>query len=139
MELVEFLLARIGEDEAVARAAVERNGATWSPHELHDGARITGTTEFGNPRSYRGDGELWDDEGALGMFTETAAHIARWDPARVLAECEAKRRLIAETLRFDTARTYEAFGAEAIYERLILTHLALPYADHPDYRQEWKP
>jgi hypothetical protein len=28
-------------------------------------------------------------------------------------------------------------GAEVYYE--VLQHLALPYADHPDYREEWKP
>lgn len=45
-------------------------------------------------------------------------------PERVLREVEAKRRLVgwAET--------------KALY---VLTALALPYADHPDYRQEWRP
>jgi hypothetical protein len=42
--------------------------------------------------------------------TWTARHIARWDPTRVLAEVDAKRRL-----------------------------LALPYRDHPDCKPEWMP
>lgn len=52
---------------------------------------------------------------------------------RVLAECEAKRRIVA----------WELQVAERAHlqpeQRVILQLLALPYADHPDYRQEWRP
>lgn len=48
------------------------------------------------------------------------------DPARVLAECEAKRR------------TVEWLVMEPRDEQ-PLRFLALPYADHEDYREEWKP
>ena len=47
--------------------------------------------------------------------------------ARVLAECEAKRMLIDG---------FDAWGDDA---KWTLRILALPYADHPDYQQEWKP
>jgi hypothetical protein len=50
--------------------------------------------------------------------------IARWDPARVLAECAAKRRIV-EMYAGQHGQPY------------VLHFLALPYADHPDYRQEW--
>ena len=64
-----------------------------------------------------------------------------WGPARVLAECEAKRRIVA---RCDYATTDE-FGSD--YDLAprydlgleVLQALALPYADHPDCREEWKP
>jgi hypothetical protein len=51
---------------------------------------------------------------------------------RLLAECEAKRRIVEEI---------EGTRAPATYTTRLLTilmHLALPYADHPDYRDEWR-
>ena len=43
-------------------------------------------------------------------------------PGRALAECDAKRRIVTEC------------GWVTVMELL-----ALPYADHPDYREEWRP
>ena len=93
MTLAEFLLARIAEDEAIARRSVN-----WSEG-------ITEWADGGDPD--------WE-------------HIARWDPARVLAECEAKREIVVEM-------AYDGLGPR----EWILHQLALPYAGHPDYRQEW--
>ncbi len=56
-----------------------------------------------------------------------ADYIARWAPARTLQEIEAKRRMLKELDL--TSQT----------QQHLLKLLALPYADHPDYRQEWKP
>lgn len=56
-------------------------------------------------------------------------HQARWTPARVLAECEAKRRIIG-TLRDE--------GGDRLFAD-IFRLLALPLADRPGYREEWKP
>lgn len=47
-------------------------------------------------------------------------------PARVRAEREAKRRVL------EVARL---FGCE----KAVARYLALPYADHPDYREAWRP
>lgn len=69
-------------------------------------------------------------------YTESAAHIARQDPARTLREIAAKRELLSR---------YEAMAADVLvmtgvevilseYRRAILPGLALPYADHPDYQ-----
>lgn len=55
--------------------------------------------------------------------------------ARVLSECEAKRRIVE-------AATWEMKdGSRVAYEldEDTLRLLALPYADHPDYRDEWRP
>src|SRR5688572_20799212 len=71
MTLTEFLLARLTEDEAAARAAAGEHGVypgTWWGQEAG-----------GEPS---------------GVSSEDGAHIARHDPARVLAECEAKRRIV---------------------------------------------
>ena len=51
--------------------------------------------------------------------------LARHDPARVLAECEAKRQIVQ--------------NAQDPGDDLFVAILALPYADHPDYREEWRP
>ena len=107
--LVEFLLARIHEDEADARLAVKgfptgewtHDGGVYAGHETNDVAD-------------------W-------FYNDTAYHVARWDPARVLAECDAKRRII------------EHCGEWVWPDCRVLHLLALPYADHPDYRAEWKP
>ena len=54
---------------------------------------------------------------------------------RVLAECEAKRRIVA--LHREAWRAgYE--NAAAYLQDALVAHAAT-YADHPDYRQEWKP
>jgi len=94
--LTEFLLARIAEDEAVAR---------W--------------------------GRLVDDP----SDPDSATKILRWDHARLIAECEAKRAVIA----FANTSTEYASGAALHQFRRILWALAQPYADHPDYLPEWKP
>jgi hypothetical protein len=73
---------------------------------------------------------------------EMAQHIARHDPARVLAECEAKRRIVEE---WDAAHRVALASPQYSYDEGIATGLlaalyalALPYADHPDYREEWR-
>ncbi len=56
-----------------------------------------------------------------------------WHPKRVLAECESKR-LIVELQRSDLRDDPEDWEADE-----VLRLLALPYADHPHYRPEWRP
>ncbi|KAB2809250.1 hypothetical protein F9L07_19610 [Pimelobacter simplex] len=138
MTITEFLLARIAEDEAVAQRAL--------------GER------------YMVDGGLrW---GEVGYETVSDLTI---DPARVLAECEAKRRIVelhqswpvlveakptfepsdptdlnAMTFRMSkqiawaTEQEYRAkFGVEPP-SAPMLRALASVYADHPDFREEWR-
>jgi hypothetical protein len=69
-------------------------------------------------------GGVWGD-----LEDEYAEHIARWDPARVLAEVNAKRRILDEAVRL---MSYDG-------EFQFLELLALPYADRPGYREEWRP
>ena len=76
-------------------------------------------------------------------------------PERVLAECEAKRRIVGiheldpiEVYSWGTTgggcglcdHSCETGGDTWGHDPCeTLKALALPYADHPDYRQEWKP
>jgi hypothetical protein len=126
MTLTEFLLARIAEDEAVASAASIGRHWTWDGPDLlsdHIGA-------FRLPEC------IIDTEGANPPDPEGAGvHIARWDPARVLAECEAKRRIVAEMANY----WVEGASRTGDLPEVVLTALALPYADHPDYRDAWRP
>jgi hypothetical protein len=117
--LVEFLHARLAEDEQVARVAT--------------------------PGPWR-----W---AALGEATTD--HIARHDPARVLAEIDAKRRIVdmhsghhecAAWDRHSTDLTPTDHTDTVLVDRgytheddPTLRLLALPYAAHKDYRAEWAP
>jgi hypothetical protein len=65
------------------------------------------------------------------------AHVARLDPGRVLAEVEAKRRIIAEHHPVDPCDAHDASFDTIPCDTLLA--LASVYAEHPDYREEWKP
>jgi hypothetical protein len=65
--------------------------------------------------------------------------LTDWEERRWLAECEAKRRIVSrcdmvlrgrEEGMFDEGRATDA--------RDNLRALALPYVDHPDFREEWR-
>ena len=90
--------------------------------------------------------EDWETAAGSGI---AATHIARHDPARVLREVTAKRKIIVEleSLRFsiDSGANRgtdnpegEAYvnGCLAELERTVRA-LAAVYADHPDYDHSW--
>jgi hypothetical protein len=122
--LEEFLLARIAEDKRVAvDAARAGGGEEWQADELGPGVSPPAVAE----------------------------HAARFGPARVLAECAAKRRLVLASgellpdLHFLGTRPggmpdvpFAPHGPRQL-AALTLALLALPYADHSDYRPEWRP
>lgn len=117
-DLVGFLRARLDEDEAHAKMAfADHNdaGPEWS--EIWSGAV-----------------ELGDQSGDLLITNDlgVSRHIARHDPARVLAEVEAKRRIVAAVGGLSGQWCDEIGGR-------VLGLLALPYANHPDYREDWRP
>ena len=126
LSLVGFLLARIEEDERAARFCDE-----WDER-----FRETGTVRHKWVRLTADGGSSF----AGGAPT----------PRRVLAECEAKRRII--TLHEQGSGWLgdpEPRGCllchenDGIIERFgwceTVRALALPYADHPDFRKEWAP
>jgi hypothetical protein len=122
MQLVDFLLQRLDEDEAVARAAT--NGAWeaenfpdgFSPMVIADGMAVCET--FDKPR-------LAD-----------ANHIARHDPARVLADVKAKRAVVEGCAPYDDMQVRRQTRTLA---GNVLRALASVYADHPDYDATWAP
>ena len=111
-DLADFLLARIAEDEAAASGCDEwdEKDRTCGYTVTHKWARIT-------------------DDGSSSFWSGVPS------PRRVLAECDTKRQIIAgEPVNDNDDRLYA--GACDQYEA-TLRLLALPYADHPDYREEW--
>jgi len=126
MTLIEFLNARLDEDEAVVKeaiAALERD-----PDALID----DGLGWYANNADSSGDS------------------IVAVGPRRAAAEVEAKRRIVkTHSVRYfgrdsavcETCHTYTTdYGDEAEdFPCITLRLLASVYADHPDYRQEWKP
>lgn len=61
---------------------------------------------------------------------------------RVLAECETKRRIVED---YQGVTLRPMLGDNPIVKGFVsamdgvLAALALPYADHPHYREEWRP
>ena len=123
--LTDFLLARIAEDEKVARAATQGKWKLWGMTVMAD---QDGT---GNVDTAVGVANTYGHDERGAPRTWNATHIARHDPARVLAECEAKRLLVA--------RVTDVSWAGYAVRDFVLESLALPYADHPDFREEWRP
>lgn len=120
-DLASWLLEQIAEDERVARASYPY--ARWW---------VDGPAE----RS----GEWWVyDAGAKCKRREDAEHIAAHDPARVLAECEAQRRIVElHRIDIDICDACDKLVNPAIgCETLRL--LALPYADRDGYKDDWRP
>ncbi|MFC8423972.1 DUF6221 family protein [Streptomyces sp. NPDC057236] len=150
-DLVEWLRAQLDEDERIARATDKTLGQghlRWGAQPVDDAFSrvltgrgwVVGTGEF---------------------KPEDAEYIAEWDPDRVLREIDAKRQVLKA---YDKAvQTVEELSAvrdrlhargqdllmtemdleSAIHRRDtlsgVLRLLALPYADRPGYRKEWRP
>lgn len=126
-DLVAFLRARLDEDERVATSAP---GPRWYLRENRDHM----------PVSYY----LVADDATISVdgWIDPAArwHMLSHDPARVLREVEAKRRIVevcwADLLDRGGGAT------EGLVDRPtwdVLTALAAVYDQHPDYSEEWRP
>jgi hypothetical protein len=135
MTLTGFLLARIAEDEVAARAVPPLGYNTDMGGNRQDERWIFDRTL---PSSADGMGNWSKHRHSL----TTAEHFARHDPARVLAECEAKRRIVDVASQYvEPDDTFDAgFKGGASHVGFnTLRALASVYADHPDYREEWRP
>lgn len=144
-DLIAFLTARLNEDEGIARA-VEDGSAPWDGQWTADGANAL-RTRNGHTLAY---GHMSTDGRALPMPLKPGLteHWARHDPARVLAEVDAKRRILTEFTQAgsmpDTperrARSHWAGDFGYLQGLARAVHLlALPYANHPDYDEAWRP
>jgi hypothetical protein len=106
--------------DALTAALSERSRATLADFLT---ARIAEDEERA-----RGWGDTWASEGGVIDLVLTPG------PARVLAECEAKRRILT-----DPQPEYrEDYHGWHITKQAMLRYIAQPYADHPDFREEWR-
>ena len=127
MTIVEFLTARLDDDEAVALAAC----AHWEHPDSWECKRGKALEVYGD-RVVRA-GLASPDPLDVAHVGRGVTHIALHDPVRVLAEVKAKRRIVdAHRAGFPNKDSY-AMG------RLALCALAAVYADHPDYETRWRP
>lgn len=110
--LVEFLRARLDERETQAQADL---ADAWA-------GTMFGLVEW--------------NEVAAGIYNATQARAIA-DARRVLADVEAKRRIVAICQVSDPHSADEA--GNGCTECAVLYTLALPYADHPDYDEGWRP
>lgn len=78
----------------------------------------------------------------LGHGEPSGGTYGAWGHERVLAECDAKRQVVEEALttRATANDPGSTLGDKFIAEfaQGILSLLALPYADHPDYSADWR-
>ena len=161
MSIVEFLEARITEDETAAREAIEpeRPGSHWQwvtnetdtpvAHgdlaEAQEYQRISLRTVEEFPTS-AGMLPSFPIEHAEQVAPGAGEHIARHNPARVLAECKAKRAIIRqwddvtldEGVRDEDDTINEIHSGLVMALRDVLKVLAAVYSDHPDYDPEWR-
>lgn len=160
-DLAAFLLARIEEDERMARDAIRAHEPTVErfvssrPDDMErmEGETAAdwegGTNEDGGGNFWCG---VWAGEGIASicvMDSEqdrvTAEYIAHWDPARVLADCAAKRA-VAEVLAKQAAACPPDDWPEdgeimkaplADNARHLLRRLVQPYSGHPHFHPSW--
>lgn len=150
-DIADFLLVRIAEVEADARNAIESDLDQWSA----SGFEI----RFVSPGSLRGDG--LGAPVAYGVTSKPVAHIARHDPAHVLAWCAALRAVVElhrheakgpGPVLYDGSRDLN----EGVFGCVICScvdddpgwhltggwcdtvrQLAAIWADHPDFDPSW--
>jgi hypothetical protein len=139
-----FYAARLDEDEAVAKAAagVRAKFGVWDVEPYYDG-----TDENADLRARYAGNLTGPAPGSIEV--PAAEHAARHDPARVLREAEADRTLLRELqaarkevqgndIGMAEPLTLRSRGYYAGLLRAAMIR-ATRFADHPDYRAEWKP
>lgn len=129
MNIIEFLEARIAEDEKTAKALLK---------DLQGEVQESYVGEVDEKGPMTPDrllhAQMWAHYGGQSKRRSFAkgqqiADLA--SPTRVLAECAAKREIISK--QDDAMDSYA--GARVMDH--VLQALASVYEDHPDYRQEW--
>lgn len=107
--LADFLTQRLDEDEAVARAV------EWAED----------------------DWPIVVNEWVWPHHFSAAAHIARHDPARVLADVAAKRKIVEMHHPIDPCDAHDGATQKTV-NCDTLRALASMYADHPEFDPAWR-
>lgn len=111
-DLVEFLKARLDEDEELAREAVDGLYPSEGPDDyVH---HLVSAESNCTDEQYR--------------------HADRWNPFRVLAEVAAKRQVI---IAYE-ASSAPFLAAQRSGLWMAVKALATAYSDHPDFAPAWQ-
>jgi hypothetical protein len=142
--LIEFLEARLAEDEQIARNAsmplVGGDREVWAYDR--EAFAVRATHGRWNVATRRDDPS---DSAPISIGDAYGEYIAANQPARVLREVAAKRAILADIVPAMNGAD-EQINSEwgvgpmdpADYESVeLLRLLALPYSDHPDFDPNW--
>lgn len=138
-DLADFLLARLDEDEVIARAA---NPGPWTwVGSLRP--RVASELKYGAPGP-NGWGTVLATS-PHDVDATDADHIARWDPAAVLADCAAKRAVVEVLAKQAAACPPDDWPEDgeimkaplADNARHLLRLLVQPYSGHPHFHPSW--
>lgn len=135
MDIVEFLTARLDEDQAVARWS-GRGRVAWLTY------RAGPTQKLVSAIAVSVDGGTWIANGEEVPDPDSVRVV--YDPARVLAEVKAKRELVglyvAAKVALEASDGTILAGAAKLNLRAYgnaLRALATAYDRHADYKQAW--
>jgi hypothetical protein len=124
-DLIEFLRARLDEDERKARA------------------RKTSLVEGKSSPIADKDVDYWADYAeSTGLGETEADHIRNWLPSRALAEVDAKRRILGDYARAMERRKQHpddmASAGALLALHGVVKRVASIYSDRDGYREEWR-
>jgi hypothetical protein len=135
LTLTDFLLARIAEDQAWAERASEEWGNPYAETEdRFDTVRVLAECE--SKRRIIEWHKKWpvlvEEPPTFEQDDAEGYDYARGDMSSMTMR-------MSQRIAWTTEQRYrETFGSEPPTGP-VLRLLALPYADHPDYRDEWRP
>lgn len=142
-DLVAFLRERLDEDEQAARIISPGGFApeVWRAEPVRSGRWMQIVPYERTTDEPPGSEQRASDSPTVLVANNRAewGHITRHDPARVLAEVDAKRRILDLWREEPKAAElgWDVGWWNAVDE--VLQLLALPYAAHHDYRPDWAP
>ncbi len=128
MTIEAFIRARLDEEEAAARGAIEAGGLEWRCRLDADADSI----RYGVFDESDGERVACIYEGELDS-RRLSRHIARHDPDSVLRDIAAKRTILAAAERVEENGGWHIHGQGVE----IICALAERWNGHPDYRSEW--
>ena len=143
-DLVTWLRAQLNEDERIARTVP---GPAWEHRQIRG--------DFDESVVFEDYVAVADPEQDVVVFSDVSpaalAFVLRLDPARVLREIDAKRRIVDQCAYWNERAAREAvdppkypqpgldLGLLLDAMNPVLRALALPYADRPGFQEEWRP
>lgn len=143
--LTEWLRAQLKADAAMARELAGRGGDDLPAGLRSAGEQVRDT--YGDPESP--EGEVSPADRLWWLARDAADWVEVWPPARVLQDIDTKQRIL------ECHEPWTASNGDIICGRCGREHIdgrpgghfpcqtlrlvALPYADRPGYRDEWRP